>query len=69
MFTPEYAQRMYEFIMSQLDAGRIVQATNYLTCIRLSAKHREAIRLLGNHVEVRRGKRWDSIIGCKITAH
>lgn len=62
------AQKMYDWIVARLTEGRTVYATNYLTVIKIAPKHRETVRLRGNHVEVQRGKRWDSIIYCKITA-
>lgn len=62
------ANKMYDWIMARLDEGRTVYATNYLRSVKIAPKHRAMVRLRGNHVEVQRGKHWDSIVGCKITA-
>jgi len=65
-----YAERLFGFISTHLDAGRTVYASNYLRVIPMTPKNRALIRLSAdrNHVEVSFGKRWDSINGCKITA-
>lgn len=59
---------IYDWIAARLDEGRTVYATTYLVCIKIAPKHRDCVRLSGDHCEVQRGKRWDSINGAKITA-
>lgn len=66
--TEEIGTKIYNFIMQQLDAGRTVYATTYLRSIKIAPKHRAMVRLSGKHCEVQRGRSWDSINGCKITA-
>jgi len=63
------ARRVYNFIKTQAEAGRTVCATNYATQTRITAKHLPMVRLTKMDVLVQRGKHWDSILGCKITAH
>lgn len=61
-------QEIHDWIMARLDEGRTVYATTYLVQIRITAKHRDCLRVSGDHCEVQRGKHWDSINGCRITA-
>ena len=65
---PTLGDRIYRFIVDATEAGRTVYASTYLVAIKIQAKHLPAIRVRNGHCEVRRGKRWDSINGCKITA-
>ena len=59
---------IYTWIMERLSEGRTVYATTYLVSIKIQPKRRDMVRLSGNHCEVQRGRRWDSINGCRIPA-
>jgi hypothetical protein len=64
------AEKMLAFIDSHLDQGRTVYAQNYMQIIPIKKNKRDLVRLSAdrNHVEVCKGKRWESIMGMKITA-
>jgi len=62
-------EKMYNWIVARLDEGMTVYATTYLISLKLSKKHKAMIRYRNGHCEVQRGRRWDSINGCKITAN
>lgn len=68
-FSPEAAQVIWDWINARWDSGMTVYATNYLSSLKITPKNRSMVRLNGSHVEVQRGRHWDSIIGCKITAN
>jgi hypothetical protein len=61
-----------ETIKAWIDArhadGLTVYATTALKSIAIAPKHAHLVRLNGSHCEVARGKKWDSINYCKITA-
>ena len=61
-------ETIYNWIMERLDEGRTVYATNYLRSFKITAKHRDCVRLSGDHCEIQLGRRWDSINGCRISA-
>lgn len=63
-------QQIMDWIKAQHEAGRTVYATTYLKSIKIQAKHVAAgmVRVSGDHCEVQRGRSWDSINFCKITA-
>jgi hypothetical protein len=63
-----FAERMHEWIAARLSEGRTVYATSYGHAIKITPKHVDLIRVRNGHCEVQRGRRWDSINGCKITA-
>jgi len=62
--------KIWAFITEHTAAGRTVYAANYLQIIPITAKtvKNELVRLRNGHVEVCRGKRWDSLNYCKFTA-
>jgi len=64
------ARRVWKFIQDNAVAGRTTYAANYLSAVKLTPKAvlSGAIRLSGSHVEVARGRHWDSLNGCKFTA-
>ncbi len=64
------ARKVWSFITTQTEAGRTVHAANYLSVVKLTQKTvaSGAVRLRGFHVEIARGKKWDSIMGCKFSA-
>lgn len=62
------ARRMFRFIMANLDAGNSVSVTTYTRSVSYKAKHKDMFRLRGSDVLVQRGKTWDCINLCKITA-
>lgn len=62
------AYKMFAWINAQLDEGRTVYASNHLRTIKITPKHRQCVRLRGQHVETQHGRRWDSIIWCNLTA-
>lgn len=62
------ARRMFRFIMANLDAGNSVSVTTYTRSVNYKPKHKDMFRLRGSDVLVQRGKSWDCINLCKITA-
>ena len=62
------AQDMYDWIMARFDDGMTVYVASYGRIVKCRAKHRAMFRVRGDHCELQRGKRWDSINYCKITA-
>jgi hypothetical protein len=62
------ARRMFRFILGNLDAGNSVSLTTYTRSVNYKAKHRAMFKLVGSSVYVQRGKAWDCIDGCRITA-
>ena len=64
------ANRIWKFVDEQTRLGRTVRFVNALTDLRVERKHVEAgaIRLRGEHVEVQRGRRWDSVMGMRVSA-
>jgi len=61
-----------ETIKKWIDArhaeGMTVYATTAWRSTKIDPKHSNLVRLNGDHCEVARGRRWDSINFCKITA-
>lgn len=62
------ARRMFRFILANLDAGNSVSVTTYTRSVNYKPKHRAMFKLRGRDVLVQRGKAWDCINLCKITA-
>ncbi len=64
------ARRVWAFVTTNTAAGRTVSARNALSIVKITKKTVEsgAVRLRGFHVEIARGKRWDSIMGCSFSA-
>lgn len=62
------ARRMFRFIATNLDAGNSVSVTTYTRSVNYKAKHRAMFKIVGRDVLVQRGKAWDCINLCKITA-
>ena len=61
-------EAIYEWIKARHAEGRTVYAATSLRVVKLAPKHASSVRLHGEHCEVQRGKRWDSINWCRITA-
>ena len=62
-------QKIYNWIKERTDEGKTVYITTYTRCTKIQKKHMSyALRVKGNHCEMVRGKHWDSINFCKITA-
>ncbi len=62
------ARRMFCFIISNLDAGNSVSVTTYTRSVNYKTKHRAMFKIVGRDVFVQRGRSWDCINGCRITA-
>lgn len=65
-----HAENAWTWLNERWDEGRTVYVHTYLKTIKIAPKHRDRTRLSPSrkHVEVMRGKHWDSILGNKITA-
>ena len=63
-------EKIYNWIVERLNEGRTCYATTYLRSIKITKKNLDAglVRLHNGHCEIARGKQWDSINFCKITA-
>ena len=64
----DYGEKMFNWISEKINAGMTVYASTCLRKIKLTKKYADAIRYRGGHCEIRMGKRWDSINGCKVEA-
>lgn len=62
------ARRMFRFIMTNLEAGNSVSVTTYTRSVNYKPKHKTMFKIVGRDVLVQRGKAWDCINLCKITA-
>lgn len=62
------ARRMFRFILANLDAGNTVSVTTYTRSVNYKPKHRAMFKIVGRDVLVQRGKSWDCINLCRITA-
>ncbi len=63
------ATEKLSWIKSHLAAGHTIQITTYLRVTRYTAKHAEMFRVDGtNALVVQRGRHWDCIDHCKISA-
>ncbi len=62
------ARRMFRFIMVNLEAGNSVSLTTYTRSTNYKVKHKGMFKIVGKDVFVQRGKSWDCINGCKVTA-
>jgi hypothetical protein len=62
--------KIFNWISERVNEGRTVYATTYLRSLKIQKKHVDAgmVRVRDGHCEVQRGKAWDSINLCKITA-
>lgn len=63
------SRRKVAFIQKHLAAGHTVCLTTHTKQVRYTAKHAEMFRATKTGAFVQRGKAWDCIDGCKITAH
>lgn len=63
------AEKLFAKLNEAWDNNYTVYATNYLQSIKITPKNRDLVRLNGDHIEVRRGKRWESINGMKLEAY
>ena len=68
--TKRTGQMIFDWINARHAEGMTVYATTYLKSIKITkrAVERGLVRVNGPHCEVARGRHWDSINGCKITA-
>jgi hypothetical protein len=57
-----------EWIKAHLASSHTIQITTYLRATRYTAKHADMFRLDGNALVVQRGRHWDCIDYCKISA-
>lgn len=62
------ARRMFRFIQTNLVAGNSVSVTTYTRSVNYKPKHKDMFKLSGSSVYVQRGKNWDCIDLCRITA-
>lgn len=62
------ARRMFRFIISNLEAGNTVSITTYTKSVNYKPKHKGMFKLCGRDVLVQRGKSWDCINLCRVTA-
>ena len=62
------ARRMFRFIVANLEAGNSVSLTTYTRSVNYKAKHKAMFKLAGSSVYVQRGKNWDCIDLCRVTA-
>ena len=62
------ARRMFRFIVANLDAGNSVSVTTCTRSVNYKPKHVAMFKIRGRDVFVQRGKSWDCINGCRITA-
>jgi hypothetical protein len=65
---PDRGKIIYEWILKQIADGRTVYAATAWKVIKIQKKHLPLVRYHNGHCEVARGKNWDSINFCKITA-
>jgi hypothetical protein len=56
-------------INAALEAGKIVQLTTYTHASRYTKKHIGMFKATKSGAYVQRGKKWDCINGCKVTAY
>jgi hypothetical protein len=64
------AEKMLAFIDAHLEQGRTVYAQNHAQIIPIKRNKRDLVRISDDrkHVEVCKGKRWESIMGMKMVA-
>lgn len=62
------ARRMFGFIIANLEACNSVSITTYTRSVNYKPKHKGMFKIVGRDVLVQRGKSWDCINLCKITA-
>ena len=66
--TMHVARKRIAWIKAQLGAGRDVYVSTYLRHTKYQPKHADMFKAFKNGAFVQRGKSWDCIDGCKITA-
>lgn len=59
---------IHKWISNRLSEGKSVFIQTALRTWKVSSKHKDMLRVRGEHCELQCGKRWDSINYCKITA-
>jgi hypothetical protein len=62
------ARKRIAWIQAKLAEGHTVQLTTYTTATRYKAKHADMFRATRTGAYVQRGKAWDCIDGCHVTA-
>ena len=66
--TMQSARNRVAWIKARLAAGDDVYISTYLRSTRYQPKHADMFKAFKNGAFVQRGKNWDCIDGCKITA-
>jgi hypothetical protein len=62
-------RKMFRFILANLEAGNSVSVTTYTRSVNYKAEHKTMFKLgVSGSVYVQRGKNWDCIDLCRITA-
>ena len=69
METKDKRGEMYHFIVDNLNAGKSVLVQTALRATEYKKKHAKMFQLRANGVFVQRGKSWDCIDYCKISAY
>lgn len=59
---------MFDWIQARWADGLTVYVHTHTRITKLTPKHSWAIRLKGDHCQMARGKHWDIIDFCKLTA-
>ena len=66
--TMHKARKLVAWIKARLAAGDDVYVSTYLRSTKYQPKHADMFKAFKNGAFVQRGKNWDCIDGCKITA-
>lgn len=62
------AEKMVEFIKTNLAAGNTVMIATYLRAWKLTKKHTNMVKVVGASAYMQNGKRWDCIDYCHVSA-
>ena len=62
------ARRLVAWIKAELEDGATVQLTTYTKATRYKRQHSGMFKAVKSGAYVQRGKVWDCIDGCKVTA-
>lgn len=61
-------EKVYNWIIARLDEGKTVYAASYGHILKIQNKHRDMLRHDGAHCMIQNGKRFESLMFCKISA-
>jgi len=61
-------QKIHNWIQARLSEGLNVYIATHLKTIKVSKRHAGMFRVRDDHCEIQRGKHWDSINYCRISA-